>query len=59
LRDKINKKKLEIEKENGEREKLNANSKFIKNKMDEIMEDINESKPNPSFRHPLNYVLIK
>ncbi len=59
LRDKIAKKKLEIEKETGEREKINANSRYHKKKMDEILEELNEAKPNPSFRHPLNYLLLK
>lgn len=59
LRDKIGKQKLEIEKETGEREKINANSRFFKKRMDEILEELNEAKPNPSFRHPLNYLLLK
>jgi len=59
LRDKISKKKLEIEKETGEREKINANSRFFKKKMDETLAELNEAKPNPSMRHPLNYLLLK
>lgn len=59
LRDKISKKKLEIEKESGEREKISANSRFFKQEMDHALEELNSSKPDPSFRHPLNYVLLK
>lgn len=59
LRDKINRKKLEIEKETGEREKINANSRFFKKKMDETLAELTAVKPNPSMRHPLNYLLLK
>ena len=42
LRDKISSKKLEIEKETGEREKINANARFFKKRMDETLEELNE-----------------
>ena len=59
LRDKIGIKKLEIEKETGEREKINANSRFFKKRMDEILVELTEAKPDPSFRHPVNYLQLK
>lgn len=59
LKDKISKKKLEIEKATGERDKINANSRFFKKKTDELLEELNTSKPDPSLSHPLNYLLLK
>lgn len=59
LKEKISKKKLELEKETGERDKINANSRFFKKKTDELLEELNTAKPDPSMRHPLNYLLLK
>lgn len=59
LRNKIGKKKLEIEKETGWREKINANTRFFKQQMDQTLEELNQAKPDPTFIHPLNYLLLK
>lgn len=59
LKDKISKKKLEVDKSSSEREKINATSNYLKKQMDDKLAEINDSKPNPSLRHPLNYLLLK
>lgn len=59
LREKISKKKLEISRDTQEREKTNANSHFFKKKLNELLEEINANKPDPSFPHPINYLLLK
>ena len=59
LKEKISRKKLEVDKSASEREKINATSIYLKKQMDEKLGEINSSKPNPSLRHPVNYLLLK